>query len=185
MENNKKIGIYKITNPENKIYIGQSNNIKRRWNYYINFRFISQAKLHESFKKYGYLNHTFEIIEECSIELLNERERYWQDYYNVLNNGLNSCLVNTNFKKGVISEERKKQISIIHKGKKTTEDAKIKMRIKNSTKLLNIIENKIYYGFKEASDKCGISRRTLTRNPKKYNFIILSKSICGKKTTIF
>lgn len=90
------IGIYKITSPSNKIYIGQSINIERRFK---NYNSLSQTKkqklLHYSFKKYGINNHLFEIIEQCNIESLNKRERYWQDYYNVLEKGLNCLLTET------------------------------------------------------------------------------------------
>lgn len=75
------IGIYKITNPNNKVYIGQSINIEKRRKYYsyvINN--INQPALYNSFNKYGFDNHIFEIIEECSIEQLNERETYWKQY---------------------------------------------------------------------------------------------------------
>jgi group I intron endonuclease len=90
------IGIYKITSPTNKIYIGQSINIEKRFK---NYKSLSQTKgqkmLHYSFRKYGINNHLFEIIEECDIELLNERERYYQDFYNVLQEGLNCLLTDT------------------------------------------------------------------------------------------
>ena len=43
-----------------------------------------------------------EVIEECEIGQLNERERYYQEFYNVLSvNGLNCQLVKTNDKKYV------------------------------------------------------------------------------------
>ena len=32
------IGVYKIISPNNKIYIGQSINIEKRWGQYINYR---------------------------------------------------------------------------------------------------------------------------------------------------
>jgi group I intron endonuclease len=90
------IGIYKITSPTNKVYIGQSTNIERRFK---NYKSISQTKgqvmLHNSFKKHGIDNHIFEVIEECCVELLNERERYYQDFYDVLNGGLNCLLTDT------------------------------------------------------------------------------------------
>jgi group I intron endonuclease len=90
------IGIYKITSPSSKIYIGQSIDIERRFK---NYKSLSQTKkqvmLHYSFKKYGINNHLFEIIEQCSIESLNIRERYWQDYYNVIEDGLNCLLTET------------------------------------------------------------------------------------------
>ena len=41
-------------------------------------------------------NIKFEIIEQCILTQLNERERYWQDYYDVLGiNGLNCKLTET------------------------------------------------------------------------------------------
>ena len=100
------VGIYKITNPNNKVYIGQSVDIKKRFKQYSSLSQTKlQKRLHYSFKKYEIKNHKFEIIEECSIELLNERERYWQDYYNVLENGLNCILTNTKDSIKVYSKE--------------------------------------------------------------------------------
>ncbi len=106
------IGIYKITSFSDKIYIGQSINIDKRFYDYrklINCK--SQIKLYHSFLKYGVDNHKFEIIEECSIELLNERERYWQDFYDCLDKGLNCRLTNTNDKSGKLSNETKLKLS--------------------------------------------------------------------------
>jgi hypothetical protein len=78
------IGIYKITSPSNKIYIGQSTNIKQRWNQYNNLACKSQTKLYNSFQKYGVNNHVFEVIEECNENQLLERETHWKNYYKVL-----------------------------------------------------------------------------------------------------
>ena len=83
------IGIYKIISPLGKIYIGQSIDIDVRFNNYKKLKCKSQLRIYNSFIKYGVDNHIFKTIEECSLDLLNERERYWQDYYDVLNkNGL-------------------------------------------------------------------------------------------------
>ena len=91
----KKSGIYKITSPSNRIYIGQSSDLKERFRRYKHLhRSKLLTKLYRSFLKYGIENHKFEIIEECLPELLNERERYWQDYYNVNSkNGLTCGLL--------------------------------------------------------------------------------------------
>lgn len=75
------IGIYKITNPNGRIYIGQSTNIEERMKHYINKNGKRQPKIFYSIKKYGWENHIFEIIEECSMKLLNEREIFWKKYY--------------------------------------------------------------------------------------------------------
>jgi group I intron endonuclease len=106
------VGIYKIINPKGKIYIGQSIDIERRfYEYQKKIRCYSQKKLHNSLIKYGVDNHIFTIVEECDINSLNDRERYWQDYYNVLTEGLNLLLTNSTQKSGEIHNETKDKIS--------------------------------------------------------------------------
>lgn len=76
------VGVYKITNPNGDIYIGSSIDVYRRWkNHYSNQKRNEHTKLGISFKKYGFYNHVFEIIEECLLSTLRIRERYWQLYY--------------------------------------------------------------------------------------------------------
>lgn len=99
------IGIYKITNPSGKVYIGQSRNIKSRLNRYKNLHCEGQLKIYRSIKKYGWENHNFEILEECQFEMLNIRERYYQDLYNSFIKGLNCNLTETDILPRVISEE--------------------------------------------------------------------------------
>jgi group I intron endonuclease len=84
------IGIYKITNPKGKIYIGQSTNIEERWEKGHKYSSGCGQKLKNSFKKYGWENHKKEIIEECSVEELSNRETHWIEYYNSYKKGLNS-----------------------------------------------------------------------------------------------
>ena len=127
------VGIYKITSPSGKIYIGQSVNIEKRFLSYSKLlRCKTQIKLFRSFLKYEVTNHKFEVIEECEIDKLNERERYYQDLYDVLNNGLNCKLTNTADKSGKLSEEVKTNISKGNIGKKRTEEQK--QNISNSLK---------------------------------------------------
>ncbi len=102
----KICGIYKITSPSGKIYIGESVNIKRRKYVYSLCKCIRQIKLYNSLKKYRWENHTFEIIEECEFDELLCRERHWQDFYDVLGkNGLNCKLTQCGELKQVHSEE--------------------------------------------------------------------------------
>ena len=141
------IGIYKITSPSGKIYIGQSVNIERRFLDYKKSLKKTQIKLYNSLKKYGYKNHIFEIIEECSVELLNERERYYQDFFNCVENGLNCRYTRTNEKSGKLSKEtinklKNKNVDYLkgnsfRKGIKHSEEIKQKIRntlIENSKK---------------------------------------------------
>lgn len=110
------IGIYKITSPSGKIYIGQTTNFTKRKNYYKNGAKPYQVRIHNSLQKYGYDAHSIVLIEECLVDNLNERERYWQDFYDVIGeNGLNCRLTATNDKSGYLSEELKKKLSEIRK----------------------------------------------------------------------
>jgi hypothetical protein len=58
------VGIYKITSPSGKIYIGQSVEIKRRFNSYKRMYVKNKGvvKLYRSFLKYGADNHIFEVV---------------------------------------------------------------------------------------------------------------------------
>lgn len=121
------IGIYKITSPTKRIYIGQSLNIEERFNTYKRLHCKKQIRLYRSLLSYGIDKHKFEIICECSIDELNDKERYYQDLYNVLTNGLNCMLTKTNDRSGKLSEEIKSKISKSNKGKKHSEETKLKM----------------------------------------------------------
>lgn len=115
------IGIYKITSPSKRVYIGQSVNIKKRFNSYKNLHCKGQTIIYNSFLKYGVNNHNFEIICECSVLELNEKERFYQDLYSSQGiNGLNCILTRTNNKTGFHSKETKDKIS------KTLKEKKIK-----------------------------------------------------------
>lgn len=105
------IGIYKITSPTNKVYIGQSIDIEKRFKFYRLGHLKNQVVLKKSFDKHGFESHILEIIEECNIDLLNERERYWQDFYDVLNGGLNCRLTGYSDKKGKLSYSHRLKIS--------------------------------------------------------------------------
>ena len=85
-------GIYQITNPEGKTYIGLSKNIEKRWESYKHYTGIAKnSSIKFSLKKYGYENHKFEVLEEVQGDgkKLRERERYWIGKTNSLTKGLN------------------------------------------------------------------------------------------------
>jgi len=94
----KKIGIYKFESPIGRIYIGQSVDIDKRYKEHLAYK--GDSKLQISFKLYGFLNHSFEIVEICDVLELNTRERHWQDFYSVNNkNGLNTFITRSQGKK--------------------------------------------------------------------------------------
>lgn len=96
-------GIYKIENSlNNKIYIGQSTNVFKRWGSHISDSFNENSKdydmvIHKAFRKYKLNNFIFSIIEECKQEDLNEREIYWIDFYNSYSNGYNASKGGDNY----------------------------------------------------------------------------------------
>ena len=121
-QDNAIIGIYKITSPTNKVYIGQSGDIKKRWKIYFK-NSPNQPKIFRSFKKHGVENHKFEIIEECSLDQLNEKEIYWKQYYINLvgwEKVLFCQLIDGNG--GNRSEETKQKISKANKGRKFNDE---------------------------------------------------------------
>ena len=135
------IGIYKITNPKGKIYIGQTIDFERRVYQYSKLNCNEQPKLYNSLKKYGFDNHTFELIHECQISNLTILERYYQELYKTIeNDNLNCFLVTTNDKTGKHTEETKKKISIALKGKK-----------KSKEHILNLPQNQKGYKAKKRS----------------------------------
>lgn len=71
------ISIYKITNPAGNIYIGQTKDLKKRFQYYQSKSCRCQVKLCNSIKKYGWEKHQFEILEEVSSIQASAREIYW------------------------------------------------------------------------------------------------------------
>lgn len=90
MKNNDNVivGIYKITSPSGKVYIGQSVNVYKRWYSYNNLikckRNSIQPKVKNSFLKYGKENHIFEIIEECLLIDLDKCEiLHKQEFINI------------------------------------------------------------------------------------------------------
>lgn len=116
----KICGIYKIISPSGRVYIGQSVDMNSRWRSYKNSLDSNkkQHKLYNSFKKHGIENHVFELIEECEVDDLNCRERFWQDEFDVLNGGLNLMLQECGEQRRILSEETLKRKSEASKGEK-------------------------------------------------------------------
>ena len=151
--------IYKIVSPTGRIYIGQTTNFVVRFKKYSSFRCKTQVKLYRSLLKHGFENHKITIIEDCKKEDLNIRERYWQDFYNSSSKeNLNCFLTGTDVLVRVISEETIKKYSEAQlnspnsrKGKKHTEESKIKIRLARSRQIITEEhKNKISKGSKSA-----------------------------------
>ena len=122
------IGIYKITNPEGKVYIGQSTKIKNRLNAYKRLACKTQRELYNSILKYGWENHIFEVIEECSKIVLTERERHWMELFSSVEKGLNLRYPSTKIKSCIISEETRDKLSKANIGREVSEETREKIR---------------------------------------------------------
>lgn len=94
--NKPLMGIYRITNIETQqMYIGQSRDLRERIREHckasLKIDTPGNNKLYPNMIKYGLENFTFELMETCeNASELNEKERYWIDFYDTYNNGLNS-----------------------------------------------------------------------------------------------
>lgn len=106
-------GIYKITSPLGKIYIGQSRDIQLRMKVYGRASCFRQCKLYGSIVKYGWINHSIEIAHELPADvedtiLDNYEKLYWQLYLDAGREMLNIKEPGSN---GRFSEETKNLIS--------------------------------------------------------------------------
>lgn len=80
-------GIYKITNTLNQMtYVGQSVDLRARWRQHIKRAIGAETplknKLYPAMAENGVWNFTFEVVEICNKEDLNEKEQFWQEHFN-------------------------------------------------------------------------------------------------------
>lgn len=117
----KIICIYEIVNIINQNrYIGQTKDFYKRIK--IHTRNLSKNKhkndyLQNAWNKYGEGSFEFNIIEVCSIEELDEKEIYWINYFDSLNNGYNLCEGGNGQVHRELSEYSRNKISDSRKGK--------------------------------------------------------------------
>jgi group I intron endonuclease len=158
----KKCGIYKITNPSGRVYIGQSTNIDKRVRYYQGGFCKGQSKLYCSIKKYGWEKHRFEILNRCDEHELNNLEAFYISLFNSFNtpHGMNltsggdvvKCADETKLKRSltlkgrVFTQEWKDKIGAKSKGRmvgfKHSEESKEKMRLNRKPQPYRVPYNK-------------------------------------------
>lgn len=128
MTTNKICGIYKITSPTGKIYIGQSVDIYHRVIGYKNGQCRDQPRIYNSIQKHGWNSHVLEIITECPKEDLNKHEIYYIEFYDTVNtpHGLN--LKSGGHYGCNLSVESRRKISQKNKGRKLSAETIAKIR---------------------------------------------------------
>ena len=147
------IGIYKIVNKiNNNIYVGLSVDIYRRWKSHKQ-RYNNKSDkeydkvLYKAFRKYGIENFSFEVIEECKVEELRRKEKYWIAFYDSFNNGYNS----TPGGEDILPMSGEK-----HPNHKVTENDVIYIRKLWASKTLSTRE--MYYEFEDRIGKSGFKK---------------------------
>lgn len=123
LDNLKKIefnksGIYKLENIyTHNVYIGQSNNIRKRLREHLMYTKTNDYKrenssLIDAYNKYGENCFDFEIVEYCDLDVLNDKEILWIKYYNSYSDGYNQTIGGQdNFGHHNYSEEERKYLS--------------------------------------------------------------------------
>ena len=105
-------GVYLIKSPTGLIYIGEAKNLKSRCQAYTNPKHVkNQRAIYNSLIKHGVESHTIEILEICEEDKLLERERYYQEFYNSVNSGLNCFFTGTFEMKKKWSEDTRRIMS--------------------------------------------------------------------------
>lgn len=119
-------GVYRITAPDNRVYIGQSVNILSRWrDYKKNNKISDQPRVYESMVNFGYDNHKFDVLIECDKNDLIKFEKIFTTFFDSTDqiNGLNiNCGRD-------ISEETKNKIA--YANSHPTEETRRRKRLSN------------------------------------------------------
>lgn len=105
-------GIYKWTSPSNKSYIGKSVDLEKRKKEFERNKFytVKNSKIDNARHKYPIHLWTYEVIEYCSKDELNEREIYYISFYDTYNNGYNSTLGGDGNNGIIINEETRSKL---------------------------------------------------------------------------
>lgn len=116
------VGIYKITSPSGKVYIGQSWDIKDRWrNHGRDFRNkVKKTKLYSSMEKYGFDTHIFEVIHLLPADSVQKDLDYFELQYLRIykSHGIELLNIKEGGCGGKHSPETKAKMSRAHVGKK-------------------------------------------------------------------
>jgi group I intron endonuclease len=141
IDNIPKIGcVYKITSPSGKIYIGKTKNLKNRFLKYSRLICIQQKKLYTSLFKYGFINHSYDILfksndpdslNEMEIFYINENNSFNSDYgLNLTEGGDGVRRPHSNESKNKISNSLRNSIKL----KETMNSDEYRKKLSNSLK---------------------------------------------------
>jgi len=111
-------GIYKITSPSGKVYIGQSRNILIRWRDHKRDK-SAKSRVFYSLRKYGAEAHIFDIIHELPIDVDQDVITIYEQLYMDMYASCKVVLLNLREagSRGKLSQEAKVKLSNSLKGK--------------------------------------------------------------------
>ncbi len=181
------IGVYKITSPSGKVYIGSSIDIERRKGEYKNHRVHKQPRLFYSFNKYGFINHIFEVVCECTAYELLSLEYFYGTKFGVLGKkGLNCRLPKMDDISVCMSDETKLKIGAANKGNKRPDLSMLNKRkagltLPEKTKLAMSIAQIGRTHPQSVKDKIKIAHLGKTKSVEHRKNLSISKSLSGKK----
>ncbi len=172
------VGIYKITSPTGKVYIGQSHQIKKRFQQYKGLRCADQPRIYNSLKKHGAESHTFECIAEyvsktpISQSFLDYLEQFFMNSYR--KNGFELMNLREAGDKGRLSDESKRKlrkslkgINTWSRGRKLTADQVAAIRIRRAKQVFSDDDKrKISEGLRRFYDLKG--RKGPIKEPSRY-----------------
>lgn len=126
--------IYRIANQVNgKFYIGQTTkSLAERWKQHCSAsRCGSTCYFHNAIRKHGSDAFVIELLEQTSLEFLDDRERHWistlRPVYNMTDGG----------EGGIPSAETRAKMSAARRGKVFSTDTRAKISVANSKRVLS------------------------------------------------
>lgn len=167
-------GIYMWTSPSGKSYIGQSVDLTKRKNRFINNQYDkSQKKLKYALNKYNISAWKYQVLEYCEIDRLDEREIYYIKLYDTFIHGYNMTKGGMGTLGHKMTEEgkeknRRKQKERIHTElERQKRSESLKRAYKDGRKKANT--NTLHLQTKEVRDKIAksLTGRTLSEETKK------------------
>lgn len=175
MSQNKICGVYKITHiGSGKSYIGISKNIHRRWiqhKSWVNTK-SRRSAIYAAMQKYGIDAFSWQVIEQCDADSLEDRERHWIAVFDTFKNGYNLTAGGEYNKE--YSAETRKRMSEAQKGKKQSKETIEKRVVKG--------ENHWNYGKpRDEATREKISKSLTGRKQDPAVSAKISKSNTGKK----
>lgn len=164
-----RAGIYMLTSPTGKSYIGQSVCLKRRLSHYKCYDCSEQPYIYNALMKYGFDNFKITILYEKDRDKLkdnelNEKEMYYIKKYNTLSpNGYNLTIGGDGLSRP--TKETREKISGGNKGKHQTEKTKKQISLKlkerfakgeievaNKRKIVCLLNDEFYKSYNSISE---------------------------------